>query len=409
MRVALVHNFHRPVGGAEVFVHETRAALEAAGVETSIFTPADEDAAREPWARHYPPAPEYLRGSVLHKATTFPGTVYSTMVRRRFAAFLREVRPDVVHAFAVYTRLTPAVLLEARSQGVPVVMSCNDYKHICPNYKLYHHGRICEDCRGGRFYYALLNRCMKDNRGYSAAATVEAYVHEAIGAWKRCVDRFLFASQFMRDTTARFWGATALKSHIVRNPFDISKIPFDAAVPAESCREFVYFGRLVEEKGVGPLIRAVACNPDIRLSIVGDGELREPLEQLARERTAVNVRFLGSRWGRDLYEVLAHARVVVVPSIWHENFPYAVLQAMAMGRPVIASRRGGLPELVRDGDSGLLFDPDDPGSLQTALRRLRDSDTLVAGMSARARALVSQGYSHAEYATQLQAIYAELS
>ena len=63
----------------------------------------------------------------------------------------------------MYTRLTPAVLLEAKAQGRRVVMSCNDYKHICPNYKLYHHGHVCEDCRGGRFYSAMRNRCMKDS------------------------------------------------------------------------------------------------------------------------------------------------------------------------------------------------------------------------------------------------------
>ncbi|ANB35210.1 hypothetical protein M2324_002373 [Rhodovulum sulfidophilum] len=147
--------------------------------------------------------------------------IYNTRARDAFARMIETLRPDIVHAFAIYVRLTPAILDAAREAGVPVVLSCNDYKHLCPNYKLFHHGRVCTECRGGRFHRALVNRCCHGSLAVSAASMIEAYIHDRLDLWRRNVSIFLFASRFMAAQTEAFWDPDRIDIDFLRNPFDV--------------------------------------------------------------------------------------------------------------------------------------------------------------------------------------------
>jgi glycosyltransferase involved in cell wall biosynthesis len=80
--------------------------------------------------------------------------------------------------------------------------------------------------------------------------------------------------------------------------------------------------------------------------------------------------FVGRRSSAEVLRALGEARIVIAPSVWYENCPYAILEAFAAGKPVVASRIGGIPELVEDGSTGLLFPPGDAGALADAIRRL---------------------------------------
>lgn len=269
-----------------------------------------------------------------------PKAIYNRGAKAAFARMIKRFRPDIVHAFAVYVRLTPAILEAAREAGLPVVLSCNDYKHICPNYKMFHHGHVCADCKGRRFYKALANRCAHGSFAISSASMAEAYVHEWRNIWRGNVDKFLFASHFMAEQTEAFWGKGTVDIDFLRNPFDVAK----NFVAPNVGDYMLYFGRLIDEKGVDVLLDAAAFAPDVPVVVVGDGPDRAALEK--RAKSLYNVRLVGPAWGEDLHKWLKNARAVVVPSIWHENFPYVILQAFAASTPVIASNRGGMPELV---------------------------------------------------------------
>jgi len=399
MRILLAHNSYTVQGGAEVFYHEIGRLLEANGHAVARFSCA-EDGLDAPHAAYYPQVAHYASGGLLAKAARVPSVIYNREARAAMARLIADFRPDVIHAFAIYGRLTPAILDAARAAGVPVVLSCNDYKHICPNYKLFHHGRLCEDCKGGRFHSALRNRCCHDSLAVSAVSMIEAYVHDRLDLWRKNVDCFLFASRFMAAKTEEFWGEGRVAMDFLRNPFDAAA----HHVPVQAGAYMLYFGRLIDEKGVDVLIEAAQRAPEVPVVIVGDGPDREKLEQAAQPLD--NVRVVGPAWGDTLKDWLRGARAVVIPSLWHENFPYVVLQAFAAGKPVIGSERGGIPELVNDGPHGWLFDPLDADALANRMREVSElPDAAIQDIGTAVQTYVAAQFNDEKIYRDLRRIY----
>ena len=157
-------------------------------------------------------------------------------------------------------------------------------------------------------------------------------------------------------------------------------------------RWIVYVGRLVREKGVRELLEAFGrlSFEGAGLLIVGDGRDRAALEIAAgRLGTAGRVRFVGAVPQPDVRPYLEHADVVVLPS-WYEERGRILLEAMAAGTPVVASRTGGIPATVLDGKNGFLVPPRDAGALAVAIDRVLGDDDLAASMGAAGRATASE-------------------
>jgi glycosyltransferase involved in cell wall biosynthesis len=121
----------------------------------------------------------------------------------------------------------------------------------------------------------------------------------------------------------------------------------------------------VPEKGIEMFLRAAAQLPDQRFLVAGQGPEQAAL---MKRYDLPNVRWLGQLAGVDLQNVLARARALIFPSQWYENFPLAILESFASGVPVIASRLGGVPELVQSGVNGQLFAPSDLTALVAAIK-----------------------------------------
>lgn len=367
MKVLLAHNNFTVQGGAEVFYHEVGRVLEENGHEVAYFSLSEPDLDNK-WSSFYPSATDYKNGKFVEKVIGFPKLIYNKEAKSAFADLIVEFKPDLIHVFAIYVGLTPAILDAAREHKVPVVMSCNDYKHICPNYKLFHSGKICEDCKGGKFYKALTNKCCHNSTAYSFASMVEAYTHNKLDIYKKNVSRFLFASEFMAEKTEEFWGSENFNWGILRNPFNIDEHVYTGRVGDY----FLFFGRLVNEKGVDILLKAAAELPNLRIKVVGNGPEEDVLKGMAEDLQLTNIEFLGPKWGDELKVELENARCVVVPSIWHENYPYVILQSLAAGKSVIGSNRGGITEILESQEYGWIYNAENPEDLASVLREVND-------------------------------------
>ncbi len=399
MRVLLCHNNFTVYGGAEVFVHEIARVLTEQG-HSVAFLASQEAGEQSEWSQYFPKSVDY-RASSASAILRFPQLIYSGASKTAARRIVRDFKPDLVHCFAIYTKLTPSILDVFRKEGVPVVCSFNDYKHICPNYKLFHHGKLCEACRGRHFWHAIQKRCAHGSILYSTANSLEAYVHRFLDIYRKNVHTFLFASEYMARKTEEFWGSDSFGWQILRNPFDASK--FSAS--SESGSYALFFGRLIDEKGVDVLLHAAAIAADVPVVIVGDGPDRDRLQSMAQALGCSNVTFMGEKWGDDMDRIIAACRYVVVPSLWHENFPYVILQSLAMGKPVVGSDRGGIPEMVRHGETGYVFDPDDASQLARYMGILANDDDEVARMGRRAKNLVDDEYNDVRFYDQLMQIY----
>lgn len=383
MRILLAHKFHFVTGGAEVFYFEVARVLEEHGHEVAFF--ATENGENKGGRAYFVEQPLYKSSSLIAKLQGFAGMIYSGDKKQKMTDAILDFKPDILHVFAIHVHLTPSILEAAHECSIPVVMSCNDYKHICPNYKLYDGSSICEACKGGRFYNSLLKKCCHDSLSYSAASMVEAYVHDAKDVYQKYVDKYLFASNFMLEKTKEFWVDKNVSYGILRNPFNAGDQ--EVSVSGEYA---LYFGRIIDEKGVDLLVKE-ASFLDIPLKIVGDGPDLIRLQNYVHDIAAENIEFMGALWGEALTTVLNKSTFVIVPSLWHENFPYVIFQAFAAGKPVLGSNRGGIPELIGD-DRGFIFEVDVAGDLAAKMRVLWNDKSLISNMGARARKYVEMEF-----------------
>jgi glycosyltransferase involved in cell wall biosynthesis len=324
--------------------------------------------------------------------------VYSREAQRNIGRLIEVARPSVAHAHNVYHHLSPSIFPTLKAAGVPVVMTAHDLKLACPAYKMLRDGHVCELCKGGHVENVLRHRCIKGSAALSGLVLAETVVQRGLGLYRDHVDRIVVPSRFYRDKLIE-WGIAAERLVYIPN-----SVALPADEPADEGGYFLYAGRLAPEKGIATLVRA-AARARQPLVVAGAGPEEAALRRLAAE-CGGEVDFAGYLSGEALARRIAGATALVLPSEWYENAPVSVLEAYGHGRPVIGTDIGGIPELIRPGETGLVARPGDPGDLAEKLAAMAD---LSAGERARmgraGRAWVARDFSPEAHRNRLLELY----
>lgn len=398
-----INNYYYYRGGAETLFLEQNRLFREAGWHVIPFAMQHPRNLDSPWAKYFVEEIEFgERYSLWEKLVRATKVVYSFEARRKLARLLDAERPDVCHAHNIYHHISPSILSLLREREIPVVVTLHDLKIACPAYNMLAPDGICERCRGGRLYNVVVHRCIKGTRALSAIAFAEAVLHRALGTYAKCVGRFAVPSRFYIEKLCQWGWPRSIFSH-VPNFIDANRYR-PQFTPGVS---LLYFGRLSREKGLATLIRAVAASRS-RLSIAGTGPQLAQLRVLAEELRA-DVSFLGYLAGDTLHQAIRSARAIVLPSEWYENAPMSVLEAYAMGKPIVGARIGGVPELIQEGVTGLGFASGDVDALAAVLQDISGmADSTIEQMGRTARAWVENDFSAEAYRNRLTAIYREL-
>jgi glycosyltransferase involved in cell wall biosynthesis len=194
-------------------------------------------------------------------------------------------------------------------------------------------------------------------------------------------------SAYLRDV-ALGWGLDPERVSVLPNPApNIPPLPSREELRAElgmAGNTLAFAGRLGRQKALGVALAALADLPDVALLVAGDGPERDAAEARAGELgVAARARFLGSVPRAAVLRLFRAADASVLPSAW-ENFPHTVVESLAVGCPVIATAVGGVPEVVRDGENGLLVAPNDSAALAAAISRFFADSELRARLAAAA-------------------------
>jgi glycosyltransferase involved in cell wall biosynthesis len=401
MRILHVNKFLYRRGGAEAYMLDVAELQAKEGHEVAFFGMRHPENPSLPFADAFPsfvelePPPERIAG----RLTAAARMVYSPSSRRGIEAVARAFRPDVAHLHNIYHQLSPSVLRPLRQLGIPMVMTLHDYKLICPSYLLLDHGKVCEACLGGRFRHAVTRRCKDGSLLASAVLAAETTVHRTTNAYDP-VQQFICPSRFLAGKIAEA-GVFPDRLRVLSN-FVAAETVAPKAQPGGGV---VYVGRLSHEKGADVLIEAMGRLSGHRLDVVGDGPERARLEALAATRAPDRVCFHGAVPKARVLDLLRSAAVAVMPSRCHENQPMAVLEAFACGVPVVASRLGGLPELVEDDRYGRTVPADDPAALADALRGLLADPAHAFRIGQAARRHAEQQFAPGRHLQQLEKLY----
>lgn len=375
MKILIINKFLYPAGGAETYLLGLGRQLQAMGHRVEYFGMDHPDRVVGNRAEAYAPRMEFHGGRLLQKLTYPVRIIYSAPARRALGRVLEDLQPDVCLLNNFNFQLTPSVILEIRNwqrktdRDCKLIYTAHDYQLVCPNHMCRNPGtgENCEKCLNGSFLHCIRGRCIHNSLPRSMLGALESTLWHGLGIY-RGFDRIICCSRFLktkldRDPVLR--EKTAVLHNFVQKPQGDSREKQDYVL---------YFGRMTPEKGISDLLQAAAQLPHIPFLLAGSG----PLEQL---RQLPNVTWLGFQSGEDLKDLIRCARFTVCPSRWYENCPMSVLESISLGTPVLGADIGGIPELIRPGQTGLLFESGNAGGLEQSIRQLWEDRERLARMA----------------------------
>jgi len=353
MKILLINKYFYRRAGAEKYFFDLARLLESHGHEVAFFAMHHKDNEESKWSKYFVKEMDLTerRGFVMDFETA-SDFVYSTEAKENLSRLLKEFKPDIVHLHNIYHQLSTSILDVLKEIDAPKVMTLHDYKLICPNYSLFTEGRVCERCFRHKYYQAIIHKCVQNSYSASALAAYEMYIVRARHIYENVVDCFVSPSLFLEDKI-RDWDVEIKRIEHVPNFLFLE----DYAPNYALGNYYLYFGRLAEEKGLADLVNVFGELGKINLRIAGTGPLEESLKETVKIQNLNNIEFVGFQSGEALNELVAGARAVIVPTLVYDNYPYSVLESQALGKAVVASRMGGIPEMIENNTTGYLYEP----------------------------------------------------
>ncbi len=399
MKILMVNKFLYPRGGAETYVFDLAKHLSKLGHEVSYFGMEDPRNSYGNQLELGAKNSELREFSIRQIVYPFR-IVYSLDARRKIDQVLDHFKPDYVHLNNINFHLTPSIIYAINKRGIPMIQTLHDFQLICPNHMLYREQglTLCEQCKGRQYTACVHYKCIHNSRIKSILGAFEAWVYYRLHTYD-LIDAFIAPSGFLGDKMVEF-GENPAKIHTLHN---FIKKEY-AGRSFNKKNYFLYFGRLSIQKGLGTLVEAVRRLPEVTFVIAGGGELADTIVNAALP----NLEYVGFQTGEALTKLIGEARASVIPSEWYENCPMSVLESLTLGTPVIGANIGGIPELIRDGKDGILFQPASVTSLVDAIRCLQENHDLAAKMSKHARD-IHQTHDIQEYAEKLMGIVSPLT
>jgi len=402
MRILLVNTYHILGGGDSTYTFNLANLLRQNGHQVAFFAMQDSRNLPDPNFDLFVSSIDFREAnqnkSVANGMRVLGRVIYSREARYKFSQLLERFKPDTVHLQNIHAHITPSIIFEAKSRGLPVVWTLHDYKMICPNTHFLNDrtGQVCEACGTNRYYQPILKRCKKGSLFASAMASIEAYAHRLMRVREK-INHFLTPSEFLRVKLVERGFSASRISHV---PLFVPEEQFHFSDRDDGY--ILYFGKLSQIKGIYILLQA--CR-QTDLPVVLAGTFDESFARASEFELPTNCKYVGFQQGDALRALITNARAIVLPSLWYENQPFSILEAFASGKPVIASNLGGMAELVAHQERGLLVPPGDLNALIEAMLWMTENSQSARTMGKNALEYAQKEHSAQVHYTRLAQIY----
>jgi glycosyltransferase involved in cell wall biosynthesis len=363
MRVLIAHNQYQLAGGEDSVVSAESDLLRNNGVDVHVYLRNNKE----------------INGA--SRVKTAIDTVWSSNTVSEIIKLAEQFQPDVIHTHNTFPLMSPSIYYAAAKLKIPVVQTLHNFRLFCAQAMLIRERKVCEDCIGHLPWRAVVHRCYRDSAAQSAAVVGMLGIHRALGTYTNKITRYIALNHFCR---AKFieGGLPAERIAIKPNFVDI-----EAPLAHADRRGALFVGRISEEKGIKILGEAAAG----------------PEESVLHGNRSVQL--MGWQAPEATYELMKSSSYLVMPSLWYENFPRTLVEAFACGLPVIASRLGAMAELIKHGETGLLFEPGDAEDLADKMLWADMHVSEMRLMGIRARQEYEDKYTPSKNFSELMTIY----
>ena len=381
MKVLMLHNRYLVPGGEDQCSVAEAALLRDHGHEVELL---EED---------------NRRVEQLGSTRTAVRTVWSQESDRRINERLRSGRFDILHVQNFFPLWSPSVYYAASRNNVPVVQTLHNYRLMCANALFFRDQHLCQECLG-RFmpWHGVVHACYRNSRPASAVVASMVGAHKLAGTWRKRVATYIAVSEFARGIYIA-GGLPAEK--IVVKPNFIHPSPEPGAGGGGYA---LFVGRLSTEKGVATMLEAwKGAHDAIPLKIVGEGPLAELVIATARECRGIE--YLGAKLLPEVLDLMRNAEFLIFPSEWYETMGRTIMEAFAVGTPVVATRIGPPASMVVPGETGFHFAPGSIAELRERVEWCSRNLDQMRAMRGKARQAFEASYTGDANAGMLLGIY----
>ena len=432
MKILIINKFLYPNGGSETYIFKLGEQLKKMGHEVQYFGMEHEGRCVGNNAESYTSDMDFHTGKLAKLLYPFK-IIYSTEARKKLRVVLDDFKPDVVHVNNFNFQLTPSILYEVRDwerknksrigHGIKLVYTAHDSQLVCPNHLMqqYISGERCTQCIGGSPWNCAKNKCIHGSGVKSLLGSVEAFIYRYRKTYG-LFDSVICPSAFLKeklDTLPELREKTLVMHNFMNNNEKSEEIgtsdatsnvsanqkPIDDIVKKQKLTDAIsnnpqyiaYVGRYSEEKGIKTLLSVCKELPDVQFIMAGNGPLEDEVNATGN---VVNVGFLNST---EVEELMKNARFVIFPSECNENCPFTVMESISYGTPVIGANIGGVPELIIDGENGILYESGDRDELLVKVSELWKNGQYLEKLKSACESVKYDSLE--EYCTKLMNIY----
>lgn len=384
LKIFLVHNFYQNPGGEDTVFAAEAALLQKHGHHVIQFTDSN------------------TRIQEMNLLAVAIQTVWSQPSYNKIDKILQKEKPDVVHFHNTFPLISPSAYYSCRKNDVPVIQSLDNPRLMCPAATFYRNGNLCQECQGKTPPLpGIVHGCYHSSRLQTAVIATMLTYHRWIKTWQNLVDTYLVATEFYRQ---KFIEVGLPEKKIIIKPHFILRDHGQKSVKLKG--EYVLFiGRLDPEKGIRTLLSAW-INLNILLKIRGEGQLEQECRDYINVQQIKFIEIIPRLSEDDLSKLITNARFLIWPSEgYYETFGMVAVDCFAQGVPVVASNIGVMAEIVKNGETGLLFNPGDPDDLARKVTWLWNHPEEVVRLGCNARREYEEKYTPDRNYQMLMDIY----
>lgn len=347
MKILFVHNKYQVRGGEDTVLDNEISMLRNQGHEVDVFIVSNDTVV-----------------GFFSKAGAALNCIYSIASYHTFSRVLLKIKPDIVHVHNFFPKISPSVFYACNKNRVPVVHTLHNFRSICPSATLMHKGEVCEESVTKSPFWTVSKKVYKGSVIGTFFLYIMVVVHRKIGTWNKRVDGYIALTEFSKSI---YINAGWPQEKLYVKPNSVCERYGEKELP-KSKRNFVlYVGRLSEEKGLDFLLGRFA-SLGVPLKIVGDGPLKSDVEALSKKYA--HIEYLGLLEHSAVMELLNNATCLVMASTWYEGFPMVIVEAYALGIPVVVPNLGNMAAVVEEGVTGLKYKPGDPHSFDAKVKKV---------------------------------------
>lgn len=408
MKILMVNKFHYLKGGSEKYYFELAKLLKENGHEVAFFSMDNEKNIKTDKKEYFVKEIDLNSGSKLEAINV----IYSKKNKLVMKKALKEFKPDIVHINNFQRQLSESIIEAICEENIPIIFTAHDIQAICPAITMLDNNKeICELCKGGKYINCIKKNCIKNSKLKSILGAIEGEYYRIKKVYSQKISHIITPSKFHRKKLIED-GIKESRISAVHNFINLEEYNLQV----EDNGYALYSGRLTREKGIFNLVEAfsnlISNNQNsenlknAKLYIAGDGPEKENIINIIENKNLQEkIILLGYLKQEELREYTRKCRFLVIPSICYENGPYSVIETQAIGKAIIGANIGGIPEMVLNGENGLIYEYNNISELEEKMNILFNNKDLAKKFGEKAKEFALNEYNPQQYYRKIEKIY----